>query len=407
MTAIPFPQILGAIKTNHLTLIASLLGYLIASPDSLRLWLAAQKTGTLKEKGHPLSKRKAALLCLGATCLLGLEVTALHYVGREIGAAISLCAGVLFYVGNTFSFLKKHTAIKDSKWSVHRGARGDIVPKLVTLNSSKKPTKTMIVLFLGTVVLTAAACMAESYISVLIVSTAFVCNMSGLSGSNISMRSLILAFLSTSGAGVSLFFVFILYFNDKAPLDPSPSDPLETLLIRKMWIFASVYAFIPGYLITTALRFDFQRHLNSYPESNEFSFHTVPAPEPKKGHRQELGDGVLIPESNLPAFSKVYYATTLLAWSFSRITFICVSPFLPLKMALSGAMQFSSVALFIELPIMCFSLMAVAAVRGEWSLLWSYREVWVVRASDDEIAAYRGPEVQHSLEVPTKEKDQY
>ncbi|KAF8586846.1 hypothetical protein K439DRAFT_1659431 [Ramaria rubella] len=404
-TATLFPQILDAIKTNHLTLIASLLGYLIASPDSLRLWLAAQKTGTLKARKDPVSLREAALSFLGVLCVQGLIVWTCNYADRETQSAAKMYLGVLLYVGNTFAFLKKHTAIKDMKWSVHRDAAGDIVPKLVSLKSSKKPTKTLIVLFLGTVVLTAAAYVAESYISVLIISTAFVCNMSSLTRMNISMRALILAFLGTISAILALFFGVALYlhFYPEAPLDPSPSGPIETLRIQKQWIFASLLAFIPGYLITTALRLDYQRHLNSYPESNEFSFHTVLAPEPKEGHRQELGDGVLIPEENLPAFSKVYYATTLLTWSFVWITFICISPFLPFEKPLT-AMQFSSIVLFIELPIMCFSLMAVAAVRGEWSLLWSYSEVWVVKASDKEIAEYHGPWVQSNLEEIKKKR---
>jgi hypothetical protein len=137
------------------------------------------------------------------------------------------------------------------------------------------------------------------------------------------------------------------------------------------WLFSALYAHIPGGLIALCLRFDYQRHLDSSAASSEFVLSTVPAPESKKGKQQRLGEGVVLPARAPTAFSKVYYTTALVAWGLAQFGLVCLEAFTSLS--LDSGYEFTVLVLFLELPVICVAILAMAAIRGESKTLWTYR----------------------------------
>ncbi|KAF8585827.1 hypothetical protein K439DRAFT_1018570 [Ramaria rubella] len=145
---------------------------------------------------------------------------------------------------------------------------------------------------------------------------------------------------------------------------------------ERSWIFWALYSYLPGQLIAISLRFDYKRYKDASEIPVKFLLTRIPAPKPSecgKLKKVEVGEGIIIPSQAPMAFPKIYFTTALLAWSLVQyVTYY------------EGSI-FWVVNWLISLPVMCFALLAVAAVRRELKVLWGYEEMWAIQPKASEI----------------------
>lgn len=177
--------------------------------------------------------------------------------------------------------------------------------------------------------------------------------------------------------------VIVDFTTDNSSSSDEPKSPFTTLMIksafggaidtlvkRYAWVYTPLYALIPGTLVAISYRFDYQNHLDTTDTADQFILATIPAPEPKCG--KILGGGVIIPHRAPSSFPKVYYTTSLVAFAFSQVLLAVALAYTDC-VQLTSSFEFGSLAMLVDLPVICFSLMAVATMRREWKAFWSYR----------------------------------
>ena len=153
--------------------------------------------------------------------------------------------------------------------------------------------------------------------------------------------------------------------------DPEPSplpgpSPVYGLFYLSVWIQGPILSIIPGMLISMALRFDYQRQLDSSDVPESLVLSTIAPPDPEYGH------GITVPTKVPTGFYKTYFMTALVTWGLLHTLFIT---FGPQWLALNLVSASSMAGFLLELPIILIILMIVAAIHGESRMLWNYKFV--------------------------------
>jgi len=147
------------------------------------------------------------------------------------------------------------------------------------------------------------------------------------------------------------------------PVQIPNRNALFELLTKSIWVQGPILSIFPGMLIALALRFDYQRHLDSSDIPDNFILSTIMPTVP------EHGQGVVVPSKIPTGFSKVYYATAMATWAILHTACIIAGHLVELNfMYLASAAGF-----LVEVPIIIAFLVIIAIRRGEVQTLWNYR----------------------------------
>lgn len=129
-----------------------------------------------------------------------------------------------------------------------------------------------------------------------------------------------------------------------------------------------------GSFIARMLRFDYQRHLDKSNGNEELDLVTVPAPAFNTFcyNKEDLVEGILIPQWAPRAFYKPYFAVSLVLWSIAQITIFGLYFGIGFPVV-SNPYVVCALALLLEFPVMVVVLLCLAVVRREAKTLWNYQ----------------------------------
>jgi len=186
---------------------------------------------------------------------------------------------------------------------------------------------------------------------------------------------------------ISTGTVFLHYYmkedqSSSPATDEDPSGIIQYMMIKVVvwcsWMIPALYSVVPGLIITTCYRFDYHLHVTAEPDvDQEISSKLQLVPSFVGRRNRVFGTGVALPsESQIPSFRKRYYYTAMQAWQMSNIIIILAVSYFQLGDML--IQHFGVFSMFISLPIISISVLAVAAVSGDMKALSTYQEEWKV-----------------------------
>ncbi|KAI5477735.1 hypothetical protein MNV49_005924 [Pseudohyphozyma bogoriensis] len=373
----------------------ALVAFTLGKDTSLRSWIAVQALPHVTPQTPDeaaLTKRKKRIAVAALVVLLGAEFWVISQGSQVVFESFLQTFLAVMIASHLFFFFTDLS--KAFKWAAFRmNVSGMLVYRPVPGFTSKP--KAFIAGLVAVAMTAQALIWSPTLVGLSLVSTALVYRFTGASHQRtLSIRKLLICYLVFVGVVTTLSGAMV-YFLIKqvgpngeidVEVDVEGEEELNKPVYQLIRVLVSAWYCCPqGLLISILYRFDYSQHVSrqravGVDVAHLHALEPIEAPTDARFYRQLSTTGIIVPTATPRGFVRPYFFTALSSWLSCEIVLAAVWAKFDLQREFQNTAAYDLAGFFLSIPVVVGAVLVTAKIRGEFTDLWTYREVWSVPA---------------------------